>query len=302
MPPALMLALKKKERPSSRLRREMIRIIVSHAMRMCERPLRKHYEIIARRIVQQYPSSLQDAFDGTVVGTGHDSVLNQLVFRTENCTRSRSDTPETKGRQKKSGPYGCIRDASTEEVDEEGMAEKKEILKSWYTNSEGEGHKVIQELKSTYPLQRKMIKSKMTTRELMSEWPYLFTPEGMFTHFQLLVGVDIGCVLPISLNEKGANVLNFSKQESQKTDTVARILLEQQEAPSPAAQSEALAVTLLLLHYLDEAEDGVLLVRSEFCTARDVELSALPASPRIIALGKINFWNVYSIGGMPSVV
>ncbi|XP_064477903.1 uncharacterized protein LOC135391542 isoform X1 [Ornithodoros turicata] len=289
MPPQLISALKKKERPSSRLRREMVRLVVDQARAMCERPLKKHYEIIARRIVGQYPASFQDAFEGTVVGTGHDSLLNQLVFRTENCVRFKNrcsgETADlTKSGRKKARMYGCFKDSTTENIDEECLEEKKETLKHWYVTNTGQKDDIKAEMKATYLLQRKMIDSKIKTPELLSEWPYLFMPDGMFIHFHELVGIHVEDVLPVSFKEKGLSILKFA-QQCEKSDAATQILAELEDAPGTELQNQAVAVTLLLLHYLEENEGAVFIVRGDPCTARDVEQSDLPASPRIIVIG-----------------
>ncbi|XP_064474140.1 uncharacterized protein LOC135388492 [Ornithodoros turicata] len=264
----------------------MVRIIIDHAMKTCDRPLRKHLAIISREIVSQYPSSFQDSFEGTVVGTGYDSLLNQLVFRTENCIRSSRNcgTFRAGGLHRDSSRYGCT-SRQSDDIDEEVMTEKKESLKSLFVSKEGQRDIVVEEMKLTYPLQRKMVNSSMTTRELLKEWPYLFESDGLFVHFKELVGVDVAQVLPTAFREKGNNVIKFAKQDSEITDTVIEIFEALEKAPGSEPQNEAVAVTLLLLHFLKEPQDAVILAREEFSTVRDIENSLLPVTPRIIALG-----------------
>ncbi|CAN7939991.1 unnamed protein product [Ixodes hexagonus] len=80
MPAALMTALKSNKRPEPKHRRAMVRIVVNAAMTKCDRPLKKHLDVIARNIVREHPC-FKDVIDGRVVGRGHESLLNQLVSR-----------------------------------------------------------------------------------------------------------------------------------------------------------------------------------------------------------------------------
>ena len=79
-----MQSLERQKRPSARLRREMVRIIVSEMMKICKNPTKRITTEIAKRMVAKYPKSLEDVIDGDVIGLGFHSLVKQLQSRIEN--------------------------------------------------------------------------------------------------------------------------------------------------------------------------------------------------------------------------
>ncbi|XP_043952117.1 uncharacterized protein LOC122819446 [Gambusia affinis] len=83
----LMQALERGKRPSPKMRKEMVRIVVSEMMRKSSYLGKRSSTEVAKKMVAKYPKSLQDVIDGDVIGPGYHS-LKQLQYRIENVKRS----------------------------------------------------------------------------------------------------------------------------------------------------------------------------------------------------------------------
>lgn len=142
-----MQVLERGKRPSPRMRREMVRIVVNEMMRKCSCPSKRNSTEVAKKMVAKYPKSLQDIIEGDVVGPGYHSLVKQLQYRIENVKRSTipkirkrkhctddSDTEEIPPEQKAAiqDTYGCINwDVKFLPLEEtpESQREKKDKLK-----------------------------------------------------------------------------------------------------------------------------------------------------------------------------
>ncbi|XP_067281113.1 uncharacterized protein [Pseudorasbora parva] len=119
-PEELMQALERQKRPSPRLRREMVRIVVAAMMKVCACPSRKNLTEISKRMVAKYPKSLQDVIEESVIGPGYYSLVKQFQARVENARRT--STPKIKKRTH-----------DTEECDtEEVSLEKRAAIQDTY--------------------------------------------------------------------------------------------------------------------------------------------------------------------------
>lgn len=87
-PKILLNRLEKGERPSPAERREAVRIIVAGVMEHIHSPMIRHLEAVAMEIVRRYPESFKDTIGKESVGLGHESLLCQLINRTENSRRT----------------------------------------------------------------------------------------------------------------------------------------------------------------------------------------------------------------------
>jgi len=84
----LMQSLERGKRPSPKMRREMVRIVVSAMMRKSSYLGKRSSTEVAKKMVAKYPKSLQDVIDGDVIGPGYHSLVKQLQYRIENVKRS----------------------------------------------------------------------------------------------------------------------------------------------------------------------------------------------------------------------
>lgn len=119
-PEELVQSLERQKRPSPRLRREMVRIVVSEMMKMCNNPTKRNTTEIGKRMVVKYPKSLQDVIEGDIVGPGYHSLVKQLQARVENVKRP--NTPKITKRK------AASEDDDTEEI----PAEKKASVQDTY--------------------------------------------------------------------------------------------------------------------------------------------------------------------------
>ena len=103
-PPELRRALKNEVPPTPSLRRRLVQIVVGAATKKSPKISKRQMTVITKKITDEYPKSFVDTFSGEVVGTGHDSLLKQLLCRYENVRRSIS-TPTQK---KKEIPKICL--------------------------------------------------------------------------------------------------------------------------------------------------------------------------------------------------
>ncbi|CAK6983490.1 uncharacterized protein LOC109141728 [Scomber scombrus] len=131
--------------------------------------------------------------------------------------------------------YGCVRwqpDCPTGET-VEGLKEKKSEMKDLY-HTEGpagaERGYVIQLMKTTYYLQRKNINASPppSIAELKTEWPYLFTPREVYSHFNLLTDINILEKMEQAMEEKGKLILRFFQHKTAGTsvDEIKCILVK----------------------------------------------------------------------------
>lgn len=70
MPSHIKNTMEKKERPTARDRREIIRLITAEILAVCKNPAKKHLSEIARKMVLAYPKSFKNVIDDQVVGSG----------------------------------------------------------------------------------------------------------------------------------------------------------------------------------------------------------------------------------------
>lgn len=276
MPPGIATATAMEKRPSAKDRREMVRIIVDE-MRLNEpNPSKSQCLTIAKMIVKQHPQSFADIMrDGTVIGTGHGSLLTQLKTRVEHVNRGNtlfrrrkqkrvSNSSEATAR----GPadqYGCVRWQPNCPPGEtvEGLKEKKKEMKDLHDTEGPAGAErgfVIQSMNTTYYLQRKDINASPppSIAELKTEWPYLFIPREMYSHFNLLTDINILEKMERAVEEKGKLILRFfeHKRGGTSADEVQRILAMYNEEERC---DRCPCVILLLMAHFKEKADGLIL-------------------------------------------
>lgn len=228
-----MQSLKEGKRPLPSQRRQMVRTLVDDILKVCARPHKKHLEQIARTIVNTYPASFRDDIEGLTVGTGYDSLQKQLTSRVENCLRklpkpvsrrrlntdcamepdAASKRKEAKKHQRDS--YGCI-NYSPEDYPDGETKESLEAMRTTMqeTYSRSENCPNLDELMTkTYILQRRDILQERPVLDLMTEWPYFFTKQGLFINFKELAGIDIENNLQLALSTKFSGILGFMKDQ-----------------------------------------------------------------------------------------
>lgn len=306
LPEELMQTLEREKRPSARLRREMVRIIVSEMMKICKNPTKRNTTEIAKRMVARYPKSLEDVIDGDVIGLGFHSLVKQLQSRVENVKRpdtpkitkrkaeSDEDTDEIPAEQKASvqDTYGCVNwEPKYLPLPEtvESQHEKKEEMKKMFKEKSYTAENVKELAKSTYYTQRKDINKGTSIQKLCQEWPFLFQEDGMEGHFQHLTGVNLIEAFFANIDKKGGRLLNFLKTVSaQKHKQVLDSLLKLQteRSQSSGCSEELIEMVLLLLAHFGEKEEHLFLYIEKTSLAEEVQMENVPATPCLIVCGK----------------
>lgn len=142
-----MQSLERGKRSNPRMRREMVRIVVSEMMQKRSCINKRSFKEVAKKMVAKYPKSLQDIIEGDVIGPGYHSLVKQLQNRIENvkrCTTQKirkrkhrtedSDTDKVPPEQRAAvqDTYGCTNwDLKFPPLGEtvESQQERKEKLK-----------------------------------------------------------------------------------------------------------------------------------------------------------------------------
>lgn len=305
LPEELVQSLERQRRPSPRLRREMVRIVVSELMKVCNNPTKHDTTEIGKIMVAKYPTSLQDVIEGDVVGPGYHSLVKQLQARVENVKRPNTpkitkrkaasdeyDTEETERKASVQDTYGCVNWEPkylplSETV--ESQQEKKEKMNKMIEEMNYNTDDVKKIVQSTYYMQRKDINKGTSIQKLSQEWPFLFKEVGMAAHFQELTGVSLMETFIANVDKKGRRLLNFLKSvDAQKHKQVldALIKFQTERGQLDGCSEDLIQMVLLLLAHFGEKEENLFHCVEETCLAQEVELEKLPATPCIIVCGK----------------
>uniref|UniRef100_A0A3B1JNM8 Uncharacterized protein n=1 Tax=Astyanax mexicanus TaxID=7994 RepID=A0A3B1JNM8_ASTMX len=215
--------------------------------------------------------------DGTRIGSGFASLLNQLKTRVEHLKRNivigrrrrmkgHSSSPATNRAKGPSDQYGCIRwqpDCPQGEI-ESILKEKQEEMKELYAR---EGPAAAERGHLTHPAP--------SIVELKTGWPFLFTQKEIYNHFKLLTDISILEKITDAIEHRGKMIINFFRQKP--TNEVQQIL---SRFDSNRATILAPCVVLLLMAHFKEHSEALILQAT--ATPADVEESVLPDSPRLI--------------------
>ncbi|XP_036440032.1 uncharacterized protein LOC118817438 [Colossoma macropomum] len=301
-----MQCLERGKRPSPRLRREMIRIVVSEMMNACASPSKQASTVVAKEMVAKYTQSLQDVIEGEVVGPGYHSLVKQLQARIENVKRSSAprmmkrkqgsdeyDTEVIPAEQKAAiqDTYGCISwDMNFMPVSEtpESQQEKKDKMKVLSEQANFSSDEVKTLMKCTYYSQRKEINKGTDLQCLVEDWPFLFQEIGMAVHFQELTGVPLKETFLTSVGKKGKRLLDFMRTVcANKNERVLQAVakLKILRGQLEGCLEDVKDMVLLLLSYFEEKEENLLHYVDEKCLATEVQVESLPVTPCIIVCG-----------------
>ncbi|XP_032365428.1 uncharacterized protein LOC116680827 [Etheostoma spectabile] len=295
MPLALRTAIQNGKRPLPGDRRQFIRILVDDMRKFEVNPSRAQCLLIAKAIVRQYPQSFADTMDDgrTTIGAGYESILSQMKVRVEHLNRnntlarrrkSKAVTAETPQRQP-ADSYGCIRwnpELPPEETSEalEEMRQRMTEIFSQEGLSGVERAEVINFMETTYYLQRQMINAipGPAFEDLKQQWPYLFVPRCMCSHFELLTDVPIVRKIEAFVEEHGKILTEFFKQNTNNEDVKAVLYRAGCSVTAPNI------IQLVMAHF-KEPLDALIIEADVSSTPAMIQTVSLPESPRLIVLG-----------------
>ena len=282
MPPALLSALSREERPAPALRREMIRLICSDVYAVCPRPGRKQLRSLADKIVSRYPLSFRDMVGDQIVGSGSDSLLMQLEGRFDNLNRGKHPAvkrqrpdPATAGHSDEvsvSSPtprdyYGCVSWQPCVPVGDalEDLQQKQVALQQLSTAMSPDLQVVQELMKDTYCLQRQDINEGHNALQLKQKWPFLFTSTGLDSHFTELTGVPLVQTVTQAYHRKAHSMMDFFKSSAKK---FLPILAEIERAKAEVRNDtpEVIGLVMLLTTQFGEMFDG-LVITKDVCHA-----------------------------------
>ncbi|XP_039505715.1 uncharacterized protein si:dkey-15h8.17 [Pimephales promelas] len=301
MPAAIRKALTNKSRPSPSDRKEMVRAVVDQMLDHDPNPNRTMCHNIARSIVRSHPKCFADiAKNGDILGDGCHSFLQQLKTRVEYKTRNNtlvrrrrerthSQVPD-EGRGMTRGPvdqYGCVRWCPVEvpfgETEESLDGIKSNLLKIYSEEGMSGAERAEPLMEKTYIIQRRYLNSvpAPAIAVVKQEWPFLFSPRGICSHFTLLTDVSILVKFREALENKFNTILKFCKEVNchQGVKDVLACF-------EPESSDKATCILLLLMAYFKEPTDAIVLDVDPCATATDVEGTVmLPSTPRLIVQG-----------------
>ncbi|KAK3893027.1 hypothetical protein Pcinc_003206 [Petrolisthes cinctipes] len=132
-------------------------------------------------------------------------------------------------------------------------------------------------MKTTYILQRKdIVENDASMADLRKEWPFLFEPSGMFTHFEVLTGIKLPQKLENTLSKNSELIVKWMKEEQNKKIRQvyenlreATILLQNKTPEVPAI------IASLISHFKDDEKFVYHLVKDDCYVAVHVSCSEL---------------------------
>uniref|UniRef100_A0A3Q2CQ11 Si:ch211-111e20.1 n=1 Tax=Cyprinodon variegatus TaxID=28743 RepID=A0A3Q2CQ11_CYPVA len=235
MTSSLNMCLQNGKRPTPADRRQMIRVLVDDIRKIEVNPSRAQCLIIATDIVRQYPQSFMDTLDDgrTTVGAGYESLLCQIKTRIEHLNRNNTlarrraskATNGTKPQRRPTDTYGCTQwqpELPPEET-EASLEDDRQKLMELFSREGSSGMEraeVLKLMEKTYYLQRQMINANPAPalEHVKQQWPYLFFPRSMCTHFEVLTDVSIVRKIEAFLEEHGKNIMEFFKKNPTNDD------------------------------------------------------------------------------------
>ena len=282
MPKGLKKALQQNKRPSPSDRRAFVRKVVEQMRTYHSNPNKAQTVCVARKIVQQYPSSFEDRVDeGERLGSGYHSLCMQLKTRIEHVNRSDTLHRLRKPRKKldadkgahsanPADKYGCVQwqpedvpDDETEESLEEKRAQLEKLFEEKGPNA-AQRAQVDKEMKETYYLQRKHINSKPAISELRQKWPFLFMQRYLCQHFETLTNIAVNTRLEEALNRKGERIRRYFESLGDSAKKGVQAVLKDQRAAAQDVENEedlhGPAVVLMMMSSFNEESKSIFLL------------------------------------------
>ncbi|KAH7941030.1 hypothetical protein HPB49_009381 [Dermacentor silvarum] len=314
----LLQACKAQERPTKADLNQMVRMLSSLILDKHSAPGRRNLRIIASKVVSMYPSSFQDLLQGTVVGTG----VETLMWKLENCINNKKrpiahvlpaeivDDPDSFQPRPRStrDSYGCIAWQPELPSGESLLTqrEKQQQLLSEYAKVHPNKQLVTRLMIETYASQRLTINQSGSVTEVKKNWPFLFTEDFLLEHSKKLLGTEVCQRIDASMESIGLRVYRYAYSQM-KRPKVKKCLEEIEQAKNrlKSVTPEHEGAPVLLLALFDEDEELIyktveaslkfslllpsgreVLVHAEFrCTlhetAHDDDLGDMPVTPII---------------------
>ncbi|XP_063752466.1 uncharacterized protein LOC134873015 [Eleginops maclovinus] len=306
-PEQLIQTLMRGRRPSPKMRREMVRIVVCEMMQQRFCINKKNTTEVAKKMVERYPRSLQDMVAGEVIGQGYHSLVKQLQNRAENVKRctipkirkrkhliDESDTDEVPLGQRAAiqDTYGCINwDVKLLPLGEtqKTQQKKREQLKIMSQQSDANPEEVKLLMKSTFYTQRQQVNQGKSIKQLLEEWPICFKELGMETHFKELTGSGLKETFTQNMDLKGKQLINYMNTvcvNKSKRFLQAVNKLNRMRGEESGCSEDIKEMLLLLLSYFVEKENVMFCYVPDTCLAEEVQRLQVNLTPTIVVCGR----------------
>ncbi|XP_037516825.2 uncharacterized protein LOC119393762 [Rhipicephalus sanguineus] len=294
-PPRLLQACKAQERATKADLNQMVRMLSSLILDKHSAPGRRNLRIIAAKLVSVYPSTFQDLLEGTVVGTG----VETLMWKLENCINNKKrpiahklpveiDDPDSFQPRPRSrrDSYGCLAWQPELPSGENMLAqrEKQQQLLCEHAKMYPNKQLVCRLMIETYASQRLTINHSRSVTEVKKNWPFLFTEDCLLQHSKELLGSEVCQRLDASMEIVGLRVYRYAYSQI-KRPKVKKCLEEIEQAKNrlKSVTPEHEGAPVLLLALLDEDEELIYKTVEE--TAHDDDLGDMPLTPIICMKG-----------------
>lgn len=204
-------------------RRFLVKHLIDVATQLSVCPVRAELAVIARRVYDEYPLLITDQVNGSIIGSGYDRFLKQLIDRNDNMKRkNRAGNPALRKRMAAisvlvdttstrthaiNDHYGCVQYSPDLQPEAAAMLE---LLKGNQKAQLEAGVFSVQTfVQETYPLQRQEINSGMEVGIILSEWPVLGNYHGLLAHFRILTGINIMEAMPGKVKEISGKLVSY---------------------------------------------------------------------------------------------
>lgn len=186
-PPNVLKHCRQGSQPNPEERSHIVRILAYEISKLAKKPGKKNLEIIASKLIKQYPKSFQDVIGGKIFGNGYASFLNSLTLRFDNMNRPKRSSlvamlPQTHEKAKKR----CINfqpENLPNEETENTQKEKQKWLQTHFPRKEQSEDEVTEAMSTTFVSQRLTINTVKLVEEAVKEWPYLTLTNYLLAHF-----------------------------------------------------------------------------------------------------------------------
>ncbi|MEQ2202113.1 hypothetical protein XENOCAPTIV_024525 [Xenoophorus captivus] len=307
----LMQSLERGKRLSPKMRKEMVRIVVSEMMRKSSYLGNRSSTEAAKKMVAKYPKSLQDVIDGDVIGPGYHSLVKQLQYRIDNVKRSTmpkirkrkrccktSDTDEIPPEQRAAiqDTCGCINwNAKSLPLGEtaESQQQKKDKLKMMSLQNEANPEEMKLLMRTTFYSQRKDINQGKSIQDVLETWPLLFHDIEMAVHYKELTGLGLKETFMRNMDMKGKRLLNYMNivcVNKNKRFFLAQTKLMMVRGELDGYSEDVKEMVLLLFCYFNENEEAMFFCVEDTCLAVEVQMDNASLTPTIIVCGQSCFY------------
>jgi len=275
--------------PAKPLVLEAVRKVGEEISKITNHPGISNLRIIARSMINAYPKALADQLPGVgVLGDGTTTLVNRLVRHFENLNRNSGNslrrkllTPAVEDsatgecsdepmKRKAVAPsrmakdsYGCVNwqpELPRNESADKQIDKKEWLVKEFQVCPElRDMPKVYQLMEETFPSQRFMLNQLVngnaayTVKQIQTEWPFLFTTDGLLRHFEVLMGFNITERFTTQFSTIGPKLLELGAQLSGEGRRQA-LELEAQSVMLKNDLPRTFGGFLLLRHFFGEEQ------------------------------------------------